>query len=360
MIRLLNYLLLMSICQCAYAQHQQGACVDATRSTVFASTCVNYTLNNKTYDSSGTYTQLLTNYLGCDSIITIYLTINRRFTDQSIAICEGEKFFAGSQYRDVPGVYVDTLLSSIGCDSVVTTRLSVNVRPRLDLGPDHEWCTNTRVVLSPGSFRQYHWQDERTDSEVTVTAAGTYWVRVSNEFNCSTTDTLVITRANEPPANFLKQYDSICSYGYLKLEPINGYSEYAWSTGGRNHNVIVQVPGEYALQVRDAHGCVGSDTVQVVPKDCVTSVFIPTSFTPNGDGRNDVFRAQLYGGVRSFRLQVFDRGGQVVFQTSKPDGEWNGSNHGTTYTTGSFVWQCAYELADGQKGYQKGVLTLIR
>ena len=89
-------------------------------------------------------------------------------------------------------------------------------------------------------------------------------------------------------------------------------------------------------------------------------VYIPGAFTPNNDGKNDVFRPLVFGKVTSFKLQVFDRAGQVIFQTTDPHQGWDGLNKGMTYPTRVFVWQCSYQLDNQQPAYQKGTVMIVR
>lgn len=140
----------------------------------------------------------------------------------------------------------------------------------------------------------------------------------------------------------------------------NAYTNYLWSTGAAERKVTVQNPGTYWLTVTDANGCSGTDSITVFPKQCMSGVYIPTAFTPDGDGKNDFFKALVFGKALLFKLQVFDRWGQVVFQTTDPNKHWDGRNKGIDYSTTTFVWQCFYRLEGQQPEFQKGTVTLIR
>ena len=334
-------------------------CTNITTSTLNISTCNSFTLNNETFDSTGTYIRTIPNSTGCDSIITLHLTINKKFSEQTKGICEGETFFAGGADQTTSGAYTDTLLTILGCDSVVTTYLTVNPKPLPDLGQDKDLCSNNQLTVTPGSFTSYLWQDMSSKNNFTITASGTYWVIVTNSNNCSATDSLVINTVL-PPSNFLKEKDSICSYDKLTLQPLSNFNNYLWSTGTTQNNIIVTSPGQYWLRATDGKGCIGMDTIMIYPKQCMIGVYIPTGFTPNGDGKNDIFRAIVFGKLQSFKFQIFDRSGAIVFQTTDPDKGWDGLYKGRSYTTTTFVWQCFYQLENENPGFQKGTVTLIR
>ncbi|MFK7757744.1 MAG: hypothetical protein AB8B53_12510, partial [Flavobacteriales bacterium] len=86
-----------------------------------------YTEGSSQYTVAGTYTDIYTSALGCDSIVTTNLTVNPVLTQNNdVSICEGDSYFEqGSEYT-VAGTYTDTYTSALGCDSVVTTNLTVN------------------------------------------------------------------------------------------------------------------------------------------------------------------------------------------------------------------------------------------
>lgn len=125
-------------------------------------------------------------------------------------------------------------------------------------------------------------------------------------------------------------------------------------------SIRITAPGSYWLTVKDLTGCKGTDTIAIYPKDCIQDVFIPTAFTPNNDGLNDVFKALVFGELVLFRLQVYNRDGQLVFETTDPNRGWNGSYRSMEYSSATFVWQCSYQFADQAVAYKKGTVTLIR
>ncbi|MDB5276379.1 MAG: hypothetical protein JWR61_1334 [Ferruginibacter sp.] len=335
-------------------------CTNVTTSTLNISTCDNYMLNNETFDSTGIYIRRITNSIGCDSIITLHLTINKKYTQQIKTICQGESFFAGGAKQTVSGIYLDTLASWTNCDSIVTTSLTVSPKPAPALGPDTDLCAGTQLVISPGSFTNYLWQDMSASGSFTVKAEGVFWVRVTNSFNCSATDSFIVRNILPTPANFLKKKDSICSYDKLNIIALQPYKQYLWSTGSFENGIVAEQPGEYWLKVTDVNGCVATDTVTVYKKDCMNGVYIPTAFSPGNDGKNDIFRASVFGRLLSFKLQIFNRAGQVIFQTTDPAKGWDGTHNGTKYSTSVFVWQCSYQLDQQKPSFRKGTVTIVR
>lgn len=313
------------------------------------------------YSTSGTYINTFVAANGCDSTRTLYLIVNpKKITNINASICAGQTYLAGGAAQTISGIYRDTLRTFLNCDSIIITNLVVHQKPRPDLSQDKNLCTGSVLLLNPGTYKSYVWQDMSTLSTYSVNTVGLYWVTVTDNNNCIATDSIRINTIFPLPANFLKQSDSLCTYDKLILQPTKNYSNYLWSNGAAQSNITIQNPGQYWLQVTDVNGCRGLDTITVVSKTCNIGVFIPTAFTPNGDGKNDFFKAIVHGNLLSFKLEVFNRYGELVFRTSDILKEWDGLYKGATFSTNTFVWQCVYQLEGNQPVYQKGTVLLIR
>lgn len=108
------------------------------RRTIQVNVCAgdSFTIANRSYAVSGTYTDTLVARTGCDSIVTTILTVRPlNISNQSVTICAGASFAIGSNLYDATGVYTDTLISAAGCDSIVTTNLTVTPRVRNSINP---------------------------------------------------------------------------------------------------------------------------------------------------------------------------------------------------------------------------------
>jgi gliding motility-associated-like protein len=247
-----------------------------------------------------------------------------------------------------------------GCISQDTLRVDVYAAPAVNLGQDRNLCTGETLVLDPGAFSQYSWQDGSTGRTLAVRQPGLYAVTVTNNRGCRGSDSFQVNTLLPMPADFLKPSVSFCKYQDIELVPNRDFSAYRWSTGSRQRTVRVNRGGAYTLEVEDANGCKGKDTIQVIENDCLNGVFIPNAFTPNGDQLNDRFMALVYGKVVSFRLQVYNRFGELVFSTTDPRQGWDGIFKGKDSPAGNFVWQCSYQLEGSEPAYQKGTVMLIR
>jgi gliding motility-associated-like protein len=250
-----------------------------------------FTVGSHSYSISGNYTDTLTSFSGCDSIIQTHLTVNP--VSQTILhpkICQGEIFSVANHQYSSTGIYNDTLTNFLGCDSLITTDLSVTPYPLFDLGENREICEGESFELFVENiYTSYLWQDNSINNRFLVTEAGKYWLRVSND-NCIKTDTI---------------FFSLC-----KL-PIN--------------------------------------------------VWIPNSFTPNGDGLNDEFRIETSGEFAAFHLYIFNRWGGLVFESMNAGNSWDGKYKGEEALSGVYNYSLNFTGKDSKQEKQlKGKLTLIR
>ena len=105
--------------------HKIKNCVSSIPNTITAAACNSYTLNSQIYTATGTYLQTLVNASGCDSLITLKLTIGPVKTMLDVTTCESSYYWNGHTYNN-SGTYNDTLISAAGCDSIITLKLSIN------------------------------------------------------------------------------------------------------------------------------------------------------------------------------------------------------------------------------------------
>ena len=166
--------------------------------TVDAVICEGETLLGR--QTSGIYTDTLVNAAGCDSIRVLNLKVNpRKYTREDVFLCEGQSYFAGGAERFSAGAFLDTLKTIMGCDSIHTTYINVHPVPTPDLGPDRNLCAGDSLILSPGSFASYYWQNGSVASYQVIHSAGIYSLEVTDSNNCTATDTLTIKSLVPPP-----------------------------------------------------------------------------------------------------------------------------------------------------------------
>jgi gliding motility-associated-like protein len=152
----------------------------------------------------------------------------------------------------------------------------------------------------------------------------------------------------------------LCPDNTLQLNAPKGFESYRWYDGSTAPTLNVTQPGVYNISAMDSCGNTFNDTILVKLKLCIRDFYIPNSFTPNNDGRNDVFRPFLGGNVVSYRFTIYNRWGENVFETTELGKGWDGNTRGRRDKTSAYVWTCVYQLSDGVSKREKGTVVLIR
>ena len=127
------------------------------------------------------------------------------------------------------------------------------------------------------------------------------------------------------------------------------------------NNPIVHplVTTKYVLNVRNPWGCSGMDTALVIVDPTIHD-YVPSSFTPNADGLNDIFRVVNMRTQRLLNFEVFNRLGKCVFQTNDKTKGWDGTFNGEPQEIGVYFYHIVLERPDGPIQEVKGDVTLIR
>ena len=141
----------------------------------------------------------------------------------------------------------------------------VHPLPDVDLGPDGALCGNEHqeVVLDAGNAGAvFLWDDASTGQTRTTDSSGTFAVRVTNTYGCSSTDTIHLSLLPSPVVGLGKD-TNVCEGVQLLLDAGAGAADYLWSTGGNGQQLAVTAAGIYSVVVAGANGCMASDTITV-------------------------------------------------------------------------------------------------
>lgn len=162
------------------------------------------------------------------------------------------------------------------------------------------------------------------------------------------------------PTGYLPPDTTKCNYSTLTIASLKEFESYLWSSGQNTPAIQVLNPGKYELFVTDSNGCPGTDSIYIKDSACPQYVYVPNAFTPNGDGRNDIFKPVLAGAVGEYTFAVYNRLGILVFESNDPSAGWNGTTGGRQQPAGTYVWMCIYRLYQQPQRLQKGTVMLIR
>lgn len=275
------------------------------------------------------------------------------------------------------GAYPVTLYLTDNClnlKDTITRDLLVTLRQSVAVTDDQEGCIGETILLGavdlPGA--RYEWQGPNNYfsfeqfpllPNVGPEQAGQYQVTgiISGCATYPATAEVVVHGLPEPS---LGNDTIICGddhYPLLTLSP-GIYEQYRWQNNAHTPNLDATREGLYWVQVTDENGCSGADSIFV--RDlCPTRYYIPNVFSPNDDGVNDYF--SVFGSdMLGLKLSVYDRWGNLLFESVELDGRWDGYYRGKAMTPGVYVWVAQIEgyRADGSffTATEKGSVTLVR
>lgn len=263
---------------------------------------------------------------------------------------------------EVPTTY--TVLVSNTCGSV-SAQVFVDVRQvEAHAWPDTLVCPNERLVLHADGGTTYQWspQPSSTDSLVLDPAvAGTFSVLVMDDLGCQGSATVTVSLF--PPAFVMAGHQASIDFGESAPLFASGTGSFIWQPDSSLSCSTCPFPlaspettTTYTVEVTDENGCKATDQVTIFFRG---SLFVPNTFTPNGDGVNDLFHALTHD-VSTFRMMVFNRWGEPIFSTDRLDGAWNGTYKGRESPVGTYVWRIDYEEANGQAHTIYGHVNLVR
>ncbi len=188
--------------------------------------------------------------------------------------------------------------------------------------------------------------------------AGGYQVIVNADSACATVLTMDLKEnvAGGPDVN-LPAVLFICPPEIIQLNA-GSFQTYLWSDGSTGPETDVPEAGTYTVTVTDLNGCTGEDSVRII-ENCFTDMFFPTAFTPNSDGKNELF-LPVAGTVEEYELKIFNRYGQIVFATQIQENGWDGKFQSMDAPEGVYIWHVSYTGPDHKHKTERGRLWLYR
>lgn len=253
--------------------------------------------------------------------------------------------------------------------------LTVNVvpRPAVTVNNDTLVCFGAPVPLRASGGSIYSWTPTETLSNSFIANPLAYPAR-NTLYTVTVTDTLGCPKPGYGSVE-VKTFRGLIAIAAQDTMVVEGEPVQLYGAGGKyfqwtpatylsdpNSPVPVSRPfGDvtYVLRIRDDNNCTDSAVVKIRAfKDA--DLYVPTAFTPNSDGRNDVFRVFAVG-IRLRGLSIFDRWGNLVYSTSDAGRGWDGRRHGVPAASGSFVWVVTgMNAKTGKPVQKKGTFTLVR
>jgi gliding motility-associated-like protein len=247
-----------------------------------------------------------------------------------------------------------------GCVQKDTALVTIYPSPQVWLGNDTTLCPGETIWLdATTNDTKYQWSTGFTGSRLNVSHGDLYHVQLTNSHGCVARDTVAV-RLDSLPVLLLESEAGLCRGGTLNIVPnIRHGLHFLWSDGVTSAERTIDRTGNYELSV--SNSC-GSATSRITISDAgICELIFPNVFTPNHDGRNDVFKSNNVWGLDKFTLIIYNRWGQVIFQTRNPGEGWNGKVNSHEAQNGTYLWKASYiDVITGKNRIASGTVMLIR
>lgn len=272
---------------------------------------------------------------------------------------------------NLPGVYSLLETNRCGDDSDTITVSYLDAPDPFDLGPDTTLCPGASFSLhAPTQAYDIFWQDGSDQPAYLVDQQGTFSLQLSND--CGTQQAEIhVDIDTRTPQLLLDPLITWCVGDIITLNALQPFPAiYLWSTGATTPSIEASSPGAYTIDVIVPCSTVSQSVDIVADHNCdvhevYNEIYIPNVFSPNGDGINDVFTPSFGSDLEILAIDgsIFDRWGNLVFQSRDIHFNWDGRFHEEVLQPGVFTYilLCTM-LNDGQEETKvfKGDVTLLR
>lgn len=195
--------------------------------------------------------------------------------------------------------------------------------------------------------------------------AGAHTIEARDTNNCRVSQVFMVPGPPAPLEVKLNKMDVPCfetSTGSITATAKGGWEpyQYAWNNGSTEVALNDIGRGDYSVIITDAKGCVVSADAFIAQKLCCRAV-VANAFTPNNDGKNDILTVKKISTVNELDFKIFNRFGNMVFQTNDLSKGWDGNFMGEPAEVGTYFYYLTYKCPFSTDTYTlKGDVTLIR
>lgn len=278
-----------------------------------------------------------------------------------------------TQTINTAGMYVATLTDSIFCKVQDSVFVGFHPEAFVDLGNDTVVCDGEPIFLVPtvNSVGSFLWNDGSTDASLEISNGGTYSIDILDENNCPASDSVFVNVLESLQPN-LPTDTTICEDVILILNAYQPTAEsYLWTGESAFYDqntvtdttFLITYAGTYSVETTNQCGGL-TQYIEVTKENCICTPYIPNGFTPNEDGRNDEFQVYTNCEMQAFRMEIYDRWGNLIYRTEDPLDSWDGTSRGKEASSGVYVYRIEYTSADKNgnpaTSVKHGSVTLVK
>ena len=366
------------------------------KDTLYKSICQgeNFPFGRDLLTKTGIYKDTALTVFGCDSIITLFLTVNLTYRDLlNVTICSGESYDFYGRILTKTGIYDTTFRTVHGCDSVIELNLTVNstynIPVKAFICPGENYNFHNQILTATGVYVDTLLTIHHCDSiiELTLTVAPTYDIQTSAVIcqgesydfygrilkktgdyekrfptihGCDSMIHLNLT-VHDPVVEVENHTVDFCENYRAILEAKTNYANLnlLWSTGETAKIIEVNRHGLYWVMA-SIDRCQVSDQINI--EKCDEYFYVPNAFTPSkSDGINDLFFISYRESVliSSFEIHIYNRYGMRVFYSDEINFVWDGTYQGVLYGNTVYTYIINYQMEEERKHVKTGRITVF-
>lgn len=238
----------------------------------------------------------------------------------------------------------------------------VITNPDVDLADERVFCgAVTPVTLQVGQVdneETYLWSSGSSMNEETFDTEGVHGIVITNK--CGSAEDSIRFRVSPYPVVDLGMDTILCGNFSLTLDAGNPGATYIWEpTGEVTQKIIAKEQTVYTVRVINEDGCESSDQFEI-GSDCISTYYVPSAFSPNGDNLNDIFLPDLVN-YENYEMLIMNRWGEIIFKTNNALEGWDGNYLGKEAPPGVYVYSMRFITTEnGEYVTVSGALNLIR
>lgn len=279
-------------------------------------------------------------------------------------------------------MYIVTGEDAVGCIAKDSIRINVNAKPGLPVVAAASVCPDSTVTLTVQNADPsivYNWYPFASGGDLAGTGASyttppatetTTWFVEAVSGPCSgDRSPVTVTSFGQAATPVVVAQEVTASSAVFTWKPVPGATGYLISIDGGNYvtpdsatyykvsglnqeTVSIRVIALGALACQNSE--IGTATAKLKPG----LVFIPNAFTPNGDGKNDIFKPE--GSIKELQMKIFNQWGEMISETTVVGSGWNGMSAGKAQPMGVYTYAIRIVLNNGSVIVRKGAVNLLR
>jgi gliding motility-associated-like protein len=306
----------------------------------------------------GSFDEVYISVSGCDSTVTFIINeIPSITSNTNEVVCFGEQFTSPQGNNYSAGNFDEVYTSTLGCDSIVTFNIT------------------ELPAISSTSFQSVCFGEEYISPNGTVYPAGTFTEILTASNGCDSAVILVISEFDLVVAGFNSDFYGLTSLN-TEASFINtslGSESYIWNFGDGSpfsseespiHDFPEFEAGEYTITLIaiNATGCSDTITQSIIVQEELI-FYVPNAFTPDGDEFNQTFQPVFNSGFDPFdySLLIFNRWGEVIFESHDTTIGWDGTYNGKYAQDGSYTWKIEFkEITSDKRRMEIGHVNMLR